>query len=117
MMWTGILILIILVAAYLRLQLLHWSLLLGTGLLAFTLFSDASLAQVYLLWIIYAAVVIPLNLKPVRRNLVSRAIYRVMKKVMPTISQTEQEALDAGDVWLIELQMYPPGRSARATLA
>ncbi len=99
MMWTGILILIVLVSAYLRLPLLVWSLLLATGLVAFTIFSEANLAQVYLLWIIYAAVLIPLNLKPVRRNLFSRAIYMVMKKIMPTISQTEQEALDAGDVW------------------
>jgi acyl-CoA dehydrogenase len=99
MICTGILILIILVAAYLRLPLLTWSLLLGSALLAFTIFSDASLTQLYLLWIIYAAIVIPLNLKPVRRSLFSRAIYKVMRKVMPTISQTEQEALDAGDVW------------------
>ena len=99
MMWTGLFISIILVSAYLRLPLLLWSLLLGSGLLAFTVFSDATTAQLYLAWIIYAAITILLNLKSIRRNLFSRGIYSVMKKVMPTISQTEQEALDAGDVW------------------
>ncbi len=99
MMWTGVLILIILVSAYLRLPLLLWSLALGAGLVAFNIFSDADTSQKTLLWILYAAIIIPLNVKPVRLNLFSRAIYRVMKKIMPTISQTEQEALDAGDVW------------------
>ncbi|NOQ69169.1 MAG: acyl-CoA dehydrogenase [Gammaproteobacteria bacterium] len=99
MMWTGFLILIILVSAYFRLPLLVWSLLLAAGLVTFNVFADVDSSQQYLLWIIFAAIVIPLNLKPVRLNLFSRAIYRAMKKIMPTISQTEQEALDAGDVW------------------
>ncbi len=99
MMWAGLFILIILVSAYLRLPLLVWSLLLTVGFVAFSIFSDATLTQKTLLWILFAAVVIPLNVKPVRLTLLSRAIYRVMKKIMPTISQTEQEALEAGDVW------------------
>ncbi len=98
-MWTGFLILIILVSAYFRFPLLVWSLLLAAGLLTFDIFSAADPTQKYLLWIIFAAIIIPLNLKPLRLNLFSRAIYKAMKKIMPTISQTEQEALDAGDVW------------------
>ncbi len=99
MIWTGVLISILLVSAYLRLPLLIWSLLLGAGLVAFNIFADATLAEKTLLWIIFAAVIIPLNFKPLRRNFFSRVIYVAMKKIMPTISQTEQEALDAGDVW------------------
>ncbi len=97
MIWIGIII--ILVSAYLRLPLLLWSLLLGAGLVGFNFYTDAAMAQKTLLWIIYAAVIIPLNVKPLRRNFFSRIIYAAMKKIMPTISQTEQEALDAGDVW------------------
>jgi acyl-CoA dehydrogenase len=99
MMWTGLFILILLVSAYLRLPLPVWSILSAAGLAAFSLFAGADLSQQYLLWTIFAAVIIPLNIKVVRRNLFSRFIYRAMKKIMPTISQTEQEALDAGDVW------------------
>ncbi|VAW53276.1 Acyl-coenzyme A dehydrogenase FadE [hydrothermal vent metagenome] len=99
MAWSGALVLIILVSAYLRLPLIIWSLLVGAGLFAIQIYALPDPYQMYLLWIIYAAVFIPLNLKPIRRNLVSRAIYAIMKKIMPTISQTEQEALDAGDVW------------------
>jgi len=99
MMWIGIFIFIVLVSAYFRLPLLAWSLLLAVALTGYQIFAGVDSAQITLLWIIYAAVIIPLNLKPVRRNFISRAIYTAMKKIMPTISQTEQEALDAGDVW------------------
>lgn len=99
MMWIGIFVSIILVSAYLRLPLLVWSLFLAAGLIGFHLLADVHVSQKYLIWMIFAAVVIPLNLKPLRRNIFSKAIYMVMKKLMPTISQTEQEALEAGDVW------------------
>ena len=99
MMWIGLVISVILVSAYLRLPLILWSLLLAVGLAGYQLFTEADASQMSLLWIVYAAIILPLNLKPVRRNLISRGIYTAMKKIMPTISQTEQEALDAGDVW------------------
>lgn len=35
-----------------------------------------------------------------RRELVSKPIYEVFKKMMPTMSDTEKDALEAGDVWL-----------------
>ncbi len=35
-----------------------------------------------------------------RRELVSKPIYAVFKKMMPTMSDTEKDALEAGDVWL-----------------
>lgn len=99
MLWSGFLVLIILIAAYLRLPLLLWSLLLAAGLVFFSIFSGAESSQKYLLWILFAAILIPLNLKNIRLPVFSRAIYGAMKKIMPTISQTEQEALEAGDVW------------------
>ncbi len=37
--------------------------------------------------------------RPIRRALVTRPIFRVYKRILPQVSQTEQEALDAGTVW------------------
>ncbi|NOQ88298.1 MAG: acyl-CoA dehydrogenase, partial [Gammaproteobacteria bacterium] len=99
MMWIILFVFIILVSAYLRLPLLAWSLFLAAGLVGYQVFANADASQIYLMWIVFAATVVPLNFKTIRRNLFSKAIYKVMKKLMPTISQTEQEALDAGDVW------------------
>lgn len=98
-MWACILISIILLSAYFRLSLIRWSLFFAGGLLAFHLFSDAGSSAKYWLWAIFAIIVLPLNLKEFRLNFFSKNIYQAMKKIMPTISQTEQEALDAGDVW------------------
>ncbi len=99
MIWVGLLIFILFIAAYMRLPLLVWSLTLVAGMLTLHIFSDFDPSSKYLLWIVLGVILIPLNFKPLRLNLFSRTIYKVMKKLMPTISQTEQEALDAGDVW------------------
>ncbi len=99
MIWVGLLIFILFISAYMRLPLLIWSLTLASGMFVLHIFSDFDSASKYLFWLILGAILIPLNFKPLRLNLFSRAIYKVMKKLMPTISQTEQEALDAGDVW------------------
>jgi len=99
MIWAGLLIFILFISAYMRLPLLVWSLTLAAGMFTLHIFSDFDPSSKYLLWIVLGAILIPLNFKPLRLNLFSRAIYKVMKKLMPTISQTEQEALDAGDVW------------------
>lgn len=98
-MLASLLILIILVSAYLRLPLIVWSILVAAGLILFSFYVEIDPSQKCLMWSIYAAVIIPLNVKFIRRNIFSRFVYKAMKKVMPTISQTEQEALDAGDVW------------------
>lgn len=99
MMWISWLLLVTLISAYFRLPLLVWSIILGAGLAFLQIYADVSFVENALLWLIFAAVVIPLNVKKIRRNLFSKAVYKAMKKIMPTISQTEQEALDAGDVW------------------
>ena len=46
-----------------------------------------------------AVVAIVLNVLPVRRALVSNRLLGLFRKVMPPMSQTEREALEAGSVW------------------
>jgi acyl-CoA dehydrogenase len=98
-MWIGLFILITAVAVYFRISLLLWSVLVALGLGAMHYLPGVSTATLSLLWVIYAAVVIPLNLQILRKNLISNPLFKGMATAMPTISQTEQEALDAGDVW------------------
>ena len=99
LMWIGLFILITAVAVYFRISLLLWSVLVALGLGAMHYIPGVSTATLSLLWVIYAAVVIPLNLQILRKNLISNPLFKGMARTMPTISQTEQEALDAGDVW------------------
>jgi acyl-CoA dehydrogenase len=40
-----------------------------------------------------------LGVRPIRRNLVTAPLFGVFKRVLPQMSQTEREALDAGSIW------------------
>ncbi|MGD2159964.1 MAG: acyl-CoA dehydrogenase [Gammaproteobacteria bacterium] len=99
LMWIVLFILITAVAVYFRISLWLWSVLVAAGLLVMHYVPGVGNATLALLWLIYAAVVIPLNVHILRKNLISTPLFKGMAKAMPTISQTEQEALDAGDVW------------------
>ncbi|MBK7136020.1 MAG: acyl-CoA dehydrogenase [Rhodocyclales bacterium] len=46
-----------------------------------------------------AALVALFAIRPLRRTIVTRAIFAGYRKMLPQMSQTEREALDAGSVW------------------
>ncbi|HMB60385.1 MAG TPA: hypothetical protein VKN35_10780, partial [Xanthomonadales bacterium] len=48
---------------------------------------------------IAAVTLIGFAIKPLRRLLISDRLFGWFRKVMPAVSETEQEALDAGTVW------------------
>ncbi|HSC78740.1 MAG TPA: acyl-CoA dehydrogenase family protein, partial [Chitinolyticbacter sp.] len=51
-------------------------------------------------WLVAAVVVLAvLNLKPLRRAVLTGPMFQLFKKITPPMSQTEQEAVDAGTVW------------------
>lgn len=51
------------------------------------------------LWLATLVVLVPLNVPSLRQTLVSAKALIFFKQVLPALSQTEQEALDAGTVW------------------
>ena len=50
-------------------------------------------------WLAFSAVAVILNHIPLRRRLVSDRLFGWYKTLLPAISQTEREALEAGTVW------------------
>lgn len=52
-----------------------------------------------LLMFVLAAIGILLNMIPVRQKLLSKPAFNVFKKVLPSMSTTEKEALEAGTTW------------------
>lgn len=54
------------------------------------------------LFITYAALVVLFNVKPIRRVVLSAPLMKLMEVMnfLPTISETEQTAIDAGNVWV-----------------
>lgn len=99
MIWLIGFIALIALAAYFRVSLMLITLNLAVYIFAFQQYSAASAATLSIIWIVFAIIFIPLNIYPLRRNIFSRPVYKLMSKIMPQISSTEQEALDAGDVW------------------
>ena len=47
----------------------------------------------------FAAAVAVLLLPPLRRAVFTGPIFAIYKKILPAMSQTEREALEAGTVW------------------
>ncbi len=87
--------------AYFRAPLLIWlgSMAAVTGL---GLFSYQNLDQA--LWLVLLPLLITLvlgflSITPLRRKLVSKPLFSWFKGVLPTMSDTEREALEAGTVW------------------
>jgi acyl-CoA dehydrogenase len=85
--------------AYHRANGLAWSLALAIGAAALTFATGTPLWVLTPLWIAIGLVAAVSIVKPVRRAIVTRPIFGLYKKILPQISQTEQEALDAGSIW------------------
>ena len=99
LIWISIFIITIGTAAYMRLPQIIWSGVLGAELLILTLLNIVSLTTLVIIWGIFIAVIIPLNLSHVRQKYISQPLLAFMRNAMPKISKTEQEALDAGNTW------------------
>ncbi|OXS15788.1 acyl-CoA dehydrogenase [Zobellella denitrificans] len=52
-----------------------------------------------LVWLLFAVVAAVLNLPALRHGLLSRPLFRVYKGLMPEMSRTEKEAIEAGTTW------------------
>ncbi|RUO21457.1 acyl-CoA dehydrogenase FadE [Aliidiomarina haloalkalitolerans] len=50
-------------------------------------------------WLIAAIILLPLNLTFIRKGVIAKRILAVFRKIMPEMSQTERDALEAGTVW------------------
>ena len=80
------------------------SLLVGTIVTAILLanwtyfISDLIVVQVAV-WALFLVIAIPLNNTTMRRTSISDKALRAFRKVTPSMSQTERDALEAGSVW------------------
>lgn len=52
-----------------------------------------------LLILILVAVAVLFGVPDIRRNLITKPVFAVFKKVLPPLSATEREAMEAGDIW------------------
>lgn len=91
--WYFLLSLVVLVVVgYLGSPLIIWSIV--------TLLLLVGWGVPHVLTAVVAVVLVVFNIKPIRRILISAQIVKVLRKILPKISETEKTALDAGVVWV-----------------
>ena len=98
MLWLLLLLITIGIAGYLRLSLNNATWLMGAW--AISLVATNSLhGWLWFLWVPIVAIITLINLPSVRQKLISKPAMKLLAANLPTISKTEQEALDGGNVW------------------
>ena len=76
-----------------------WATAIGAFLLGISAAVGASAAVTTVALIVFAACTAILTFSPLRRALISDRLLAVFRKVMPPMSQTETDAINAGTVW------------------
>ena len=87
--------------AYRRIDLRTSTVAVGVAVLAYTVYTFAGNGfwlWMLLLWAGLAVLVVP-NLTDLRREKLTRPLLDVYRKMLPSMSDTEREALEAGNVW------------------
>ncbi len=85
--------------AYHRAPAWLWTVSAAAGLLALGYSGCAPPVALALGWIIFAILALVLNPGPLRRTLLGAPLLALFRKILPQMSSTEKEALDAGTVW------------------
>ncbi|MGE6291495.1 acyl-CoA dehydrogenase FadE [Aeromonas media] len=88
-------ILVIGAMAYRRALLFTATLATAAALVAGALYGHVPL----LVWVLFAVIAIPLNLVEFRRNQLTKPLFKIYKSIMPEMSRTEKEAIEAGTTW------------------
>jgi acyl-CoA dehydrogenase len=84
--------------AYRRESLKRSTLVMGGLLLAYTLFGNAGGFWLSLLWLLFLGL-LSLNFEDFRRTTISRRLLAFYRQILPPMSASEREALEAGTVW------------------
>ncbi len=76
-----------------------WSTVIGLYLLAWPFIHSVAAWTLSPVWAVFVTAVLLLTVPAIRRKLVSKPIMRLFRSILPPISTTEREALEAGSVW------------------
>ncbi|MDX1454091.1 MAG: acyl-CoA dehydrogenase [Gammaproteobacteria bacterium] len=97
--WFLLVLGVVLAVFYKRTRLLPATVLIAATLALYTWQGDPGHFWLVILWGVFGTIAAFLNVTPLRRNLLTRPVLKIYRKIMPEMSATEQEALEAGTVW------------------
>ena len=98
LLWLILLVAVPVTLAYQRATLRTATVVLGVLLVAYLLFGDGNWLFKLLLIVVFAAFA-SLNAEGFRREHITRRILDAYRRMLPSMSKTEQDALEAGSVW------------------
>ncbi len=98
LIWLVIVTSVLLTLAYRRTDLGTSTIVLGALLVAYWIFGDGSFFWNLLLLILFLGLAL-LNVEALRRDNITRRLFGVYRRMLPSMSKTEQEALEAGNIW------------------
>ncbi len=84
--------------AYQRIDLRTSTIATGVTLAVYTVFGSGAWWWLIILWALFGLMVVP-NIIEVRREKITKPLLSVYRKMLPSMSDTEREALEAGSVW------------------
>ncbi len=89
----------VLIFGYWRMPLLWWTLAAGLLTWYLSVLAGFSLVTNIVLGVAFAAIALALNVKALRQKLLTNRILAIYRRILPDMSPTEKEAIDAGTVW------------------
>jgi acyl-CoA dehydrogenase len=98
LVWLVLLLGVPITLAYRRMDVRSSTIVLGLLLIAYTFLGDGSTLWKLILWVLFAGLVF-LNIENLRRDLLTRRVIGAYRAMLPRMSKTEQDALEAGNVW------------------
>src|SRR5688572_8132414 len=87
------------VLAYFQAPILGWTVAGGALLAYLSLVAAFGTTTTIVLGAVFLVVAALLNLRPLRRLVFSDPVLGIYRRILPDMSQTEKEAIDAGTVW------------------
>lgn len=93
-----VLLLVAGIAAYHRWTLLNWAIVSAIALAVVSFGTEAHWLASAIAWVLFLALAIPLNHLPTRRQFLTAPVLKAYQKMLPSLSETEQVALEAGTV-------------------
>lgn len=90
---------LVFIAASYRLSAINWTILFGLGLMVVTGFGGLPVRGLVFFWLCFLVAASFANLHNLRRRRMTGPLLKRIKKQLPAISNTEREAIEAGNTW------------------
>jgi acyl-CoA dehydrogenase len=98
LLWFGLFLVVFSVLSYHRASLKVWTFSLVTFFVIMSRLSTITFWHMTFAWLCFLAIIIPLHATQWRQRNITRHLLNKYRKIMPTMSRTEREALAAGTV-------------------